>query len=164
MAEHETMLNKAQKAIADFKVEHYSEIDEVLRENSDKSVELHKSSHVVNTTQRAKGMSQKYSDIGVVVSTPNDINDASSLISYLKDGDPVIVDLAGVEQTAGQRIIDFLVGITFSLSGDYHALSDKTFIFIPKNAFISNFEIPQKPDNKTSSSADEAKAQTMVVS
>lgn len=74
----------------------------------------------------------------VVVCEPSSFDEAQNIADNLKNRRAVVVNLekAGPEQA--RRIIDFVSGTTFALSGDQQKVGQNIFLFVPNNIDISN--------------------------
>lgn len=59
------------------------------------------------------------------------------MCEVLMDGQPVVVNLEGIDIMEAQRIMDFISGCIFSISGNMRQVSRYIFVFSPKNIDIS---------------------------
>lgn len=92
-----------------------------LRTASNKVVPIH-------TTSRG-------SEICVV--RPNNFGDSQDACEMLMQGHAVVVILEGIDLMEAQRIMDFISGCVFSISGKMHQISRYIFIFSPENVDVS---------------------------
>ncbi|MEW6064431.1 cell division protein SepF [Desulforamulus profundi] len=74
----------------------------------------------------------------VVVCEPASFDEAQNIADNLKNRRAVVVNLekAGAEQA--RRIVDFISGTTFALSGDMQKVGQNIFLFVPNNIDIAN--------------------------
>ena len=73
----------------------------------------------------------------VVVYEPRSPEDVQLLIDYLKQREPAVVNLDNVEPSAAQRILDFVSGATYALSGSVHRISGNIFLLSPEGVGIT---------------------------
>ncbi|AQS58332.1 cell division protein SepF [Desulforamulus ferrireducens] len=74
----------------------------------------------------------------VVVCEPASFDEAQNIADNLKNRRAVVVNLekAGAEQA--RRIVDFVSGTTFALSGSMEKVGNSIFLFVPSNIDITN--------------------------
>lgn len=68
---------------------------------------------------------------------PGGFNDAKEIGDRLKNNQPVIVNLQGVERDLGRRLIDFSSGLTYGLGGAMEKVADSVFLLTPSNVEVS---------------------------
>ena len=73
----------------------------------------------------------------VCIIKPLNFGDSQQVCDILLNGQPVVVNLEGIDILEAQRIMDFISGCIFSISGDMKQVSRYIFIFSPKNVDIS---------------------------
>jgi cell division inhibitor SepF len=70
---------------------------------------------------------------------PVSFADVKELIDSVKNHDPVIVDLSKLpDSDTAIRILDFMSGAMYALSGSMQRISGNTFLFTPKGVKINN--------------------------
>lgn len=72
----------------------------------------------------------------VVVMQPESFEAAQAIADHLKARRTVIVNLEGVEEATAQRIVDFVSGATFALSGSVERVGNEIFLFAPSNVDV----------------------------
>ena len=77
------------------------------------------------------------SDMEVCIIKPNNIGEAQQACSLLMGNHPVVVNLEGIDTLEAQRIMDFICGCIFAISGNMCQISRFIFIFSPKDVDIS---------------------------
>lgn len=84
----------------------------------------------------------------VCICRPNNFGDSQDACEMLMQGHAVVVNLEGIDITEAQRIMDFISGCIFSMSGKMHQISRYIFIFSPENVDISGdyLELSQEDD------------------
>lgn len=75
--------------------------------------------------------------LGICIVKPKNFGDSQQVCEILMDGQPVIVSMEGIEVEEGQRIMDFISGCIFSISGNMRPVSRHIFVFAPQNVDIS---------------------------
>jgi len=72
----------------------------------------------------------------VSVVHPKRYEEVEQIADHLKDRQPVIVALDGVDKAVSRRIIDFVSGTTYALDGTVHRIGESIFLFAPINVSI----------------------------
>ncbi|HWQ89758.1 MAG TPA: cell division protein SepF [Desulfitobacteriaceae bacterium] len=88
-----------------------------------------------NNAQVVSIHSQK--QMRVVVFEPQSFEDAQNIADQLKNRRPVIVNLENAEKVLAKRIVDFISGTTYALSGNMQKVGNGIFLFVPNNVDIS---------------------------
>lgn len=72
--------------------------------------------------------------------TPKNFADVQVLIDHLRNHEPEIVELKGIDGETGQRMLDFLSGAIYALGGSMQQISDQETIFLltPTGVSISS--------------------------
>lgn len=73
----------------------------------------------------------------VHVVAPEGFNDAQEIADHLKDTQPVIVNLQGVDRELSRRLIDFASGLSYGLGGRMEKVADAVFLLTPTNVEVS---------------------------
>lgn len=73
----------------------------------------------------------------VGVYKPRTPEDVQSLIDFLKQREPAVVNLDGIEPGVAQRILDFMSGATYALSGSVHRVEGNIFLLSPEGVGIT---------------------------
>lgn len=73
----------------------------------------------------------------VHVTVPVGFNDAQEIGDKLKDNQPVIVNLQGIDRDLSRRLIDFSSGLTYGLGGAMERVADQVFLLTPSNVEVS---------------------------
>jgi cell division inhibitor SepF len=76
----------------------------------------------------------------VHVMEPKGFNDAQEVGDRLKAGQPVILNLQGVDRDLQRRLIDFSSGLAYALSGTMAKAADQVFLLTPSNVEVSEEE------------------------
>ena len=67
---------------------------------------------------------------GVVVVAPKKFEDAQEAADHLRAGKPVILHIEGMDRDLTQRLVNFLAGSTYALSGEMHRVGS-IVLFVP---------------------------------
>ena len=73
----------------------------------------------------------------VCVVKPSSVDDSREITETLLSGRTVILNLEGMDLEIAQRIIDFISGATFAISGNLQKISNYIFLVTPTNVDIS---------------------------
>lgn len=73
----------------------------------------------------------------VCICKPKNFGDSTDACEMLLQGRAVVVNLEGIDIMEAQRIMDFISGCIFAISGKMHQISRYIFIFSPENVDIS---------------------------
>jgi cell division inhibitor SepF len=76
----------------------------------------------------------------VHVMDPKGVNDAQEVGDRLKNGQPVILNLQGVDRDLQRRLIDFASGLAYALNGTMSKAADQVFLLTPSNVEVSDEE------------------------
>ena len=76
----------------------------------------------------------------VHVMDPRGFNDAQEVGDRLKNGQPVILNLQGVDRDLQRRLIDFSSGLAYAVAGSMQRVADQVFLLTPSNVEVSQEE------------------------
>lgn len=80
---------------------------------------------------------QNYRGYEVIVSEPRSYEDSISIVKHLKERKTVVLNLHLLDKEQAMRVVDFLCGATYALSGSQQKIGDSVFIFTPVNVALS---------------------------
>lgn len=80
---------------------------------------------------------RRNSNMEVCVVKPTSVDDSREITETLLAGRTVILNLEGMDLEIAQRIIDFISGATFAISGNLQKISNYIFLVTPTNVDIS---------------------------
>lgn len=81
--------------------------------------------------------SRRSANMEVCVVKPTSVDDSREITETLLAGRTVILNLEGMDLEIAQRIIDFISGATFAISGNLQKISNYIFLVTPTNVDIS---------------------------
>lgn len=70
--------------------------------------------------------------------TPTSFNEAQSIGDRFKMGQPVIVNLQGVERDLRRRLVDFASGLCYALGGKMDRVADQVYLLTPADVEVSS--------------------------
>lgn len=73
----------------------------------------------------------------VVVAEPRAFEDVQGLADNLKSRRPVILNLEKADQELAKRVVDFISGVTYALSGSLQKVGSGIFLAVPSNMDIT---------------------------
>lgn len=99
-------------------------------------------------TEEAAPVASKRKDLGVVrpintrgyevmVVSPKSFDESLEISKNLIDRKTVVLNLELLDHEQSQRIVDFLAGATYALSGHQQKIGEGVFIFTPNNVNIT---------------------------
>jgi cell division inhibitor SepF len=77
-------------------------------------------------------------NVRVVVVEPSSFDDVQEITDHLKNRKPVIVNLEKVDNDLARRIVDFLSGAVYAVSGAMQKVGGGIFLFVPSNVDIDS--------------------------
>lgn len=77
-------------------------------------------------------------NIRVVVVEPQQFDDVQEIADHLRNRKPVIVNLEKVDNDLARRIVDFLSGAVYAVSGALQKVGGGIFLFVPSNVDIDS--------------------------
>lgn len=81
---------------------------------------------------------KNYRGYEVMVCEPRSYEDSIGIIKHLKDRKTIILNLHLLDKEQSLRIVDFLCGATYALSGNQQKIDDSVFIFTPEVVALSS--------------------------
>jgi cell division inhibitor SepF len=69
---------------------------------------------------------------------PTAFNDAQDVGDYFKAGQPVAMDLSGVDRELARRLIDFCSGMCYSLGGGMERMANQRYLLVPDGVEVSD--------------------------
>jgi len=76
--------------------------------------------------------------VRVVVVEPRAFEEVKEITDNLKNRRPVIVNLEQADAELARRVVDFVMGATYALSGSQQKVGNGVFLFVPANMDIAN--------------------------
>lgn len=74
----------------------------------------------------------------VVIIKPNDYDEAANICDNLKNRKIVVVNTTSLESKVAQRLLDFIGGACYALSGELQQVEKGVYILSPSNVEVSN--------------------------
>ncbi len=100
--------------------------------------ETSRKSKVVNMSG-ASASAGGYGGLNMVIQQPSSFSDAPIIAKYLKDRQPVVVNLENVDKITAQKIVDFLGGAVYALDGRLSKVANGIVVAVPSNMGITGF-------------------------
>lgn len=91
---------------------------------------LSKKNNLVNLANSQK-------PIKVIVVEPYSFDDAQQIADHLKNRKPVVVNFENTDKDVAKRMVDFISGTTYALSGNIQKIGNNIFFCVPSNVDIS---------------------------
>ena len=90
------------------------------------------------TSQNGVQLASRSSSIEMKVVTPTKFDAVTQIADFLLDNKTVLLNLENTNKDTAKRLIDFLSGVAYALSGDVQKVADNTFAVTPNNVNVSN--------------------------
>lgn len=74
----------------------------------------------------------------VIIIKPNDYDEAANICDNLRNRKIVVVNTTSLEPKIAQRLLDFIGGACYALSGELQQVEKGVFILSPSNVEVSN--------------------------
>jgi cell division inhibitor SepF len=68
---------------------------------------------------------------------PTSFQDAQEIGERFRGGQPVIINLGGVDRDLKRRLVDFSAGLIYGLNGEMQRVGESVFMLTPKNVEVS---------------------------
>lgn len=78
--------------------------------------------------------------------TPTSFNEAQGIGDRFKTGQPVIVNLQGVERDLRRRLVDFASGLCYALGGKMDRVADQVYLLTPADVEVSSADARRSLD------------------
>ncbi|MDD7457039.1 MAG: cell division protein SepF [Clostridia bacterium] len=88
----------------------------------------------------------------MIIYSPRTYKDVKTLIDYLRNREPIIVDLVEIKHDKGQRILDFLSGAIYALNGSMHKISGSIYLLTPYGV---NIMVPSELEERIRKNNDD---------
>ncbi len=103
----------------------------------------------------ASGMSLNGNALELKVIRPDRFESVSQIADHLLNKRTVVLNLEATNKETSRRIIDFLSGVAYSISGNLKRVANNTFVITPCNVDVSNdAQETQKAQQKTAPAGD----------
>ena len=105
--------------------------------------------------QGQSGMSLNGNALELKVIRPERYENVSQIADHLLNKRTVVLNLEATNKETSRRIIDFLSGVAYSISGNLKKVANNTFVITPNNVDVSNdAQDAAKAQNKAQGSND----------
>ena len=84
------------------------------------------------------GMSINSTALELKVIRPDRFDNVSQIADHLLNRRTVVLNLEATNKETSRRIIDFLSGVAYSISGNLKRVANNTFVITPNNVDVSN--------------------------
>ena len=154
------------------KLSHFFLLDETDLEETDDQVEVRADTNTVQTstepalvrkqTSKVEKVTRKQSGGENVVAInqkqalqksqitiiePRLYSEAEEVADYLLDNQTIILNFRRMEKDQATKLLDFLMGITYSIKGDIQRLDEELFICTPKNVTLHGSDLSEYSDS-----------------
>lgn len=117
--------------------EEKQEQEEIEKETSDNEVEKIFTSNRRQNTSKVVNIHTAAS-AKVIIIKPNDYDEAANICDNLRNRKIVVVNTTALEPKLAQRLLDFIGGACYALSGELQQVEKGVYILSPSNVEVSN--------------------------
>lgn len=121
----------------DVELDERDEKDEIFEDNNIGEVES-----IFNSTKKPNNSKvvniHTAASAKVVIIKPNDYDEAANICDNLRNRKIVVVNTTALEAKIAQRLLDFIGGACYSLSGELQQVEKGVYILSPSNVEVSN--------------------------
>ncbi|WMJ81373.1 cell division protein SepF [Clostridium sp. MB40-C1] len=120
------------------------EIDEIEELENEAKVEEEEEIDNIFTSSKHKGQNNKVVNIHTSASTkimilkPSNYDEAIEICDNLKSRKIIVVNMTSLENKVAQRLLDFMAGASYALSGSLEEVERGVYILSPSNVEVSN--------------------------
>ena len=125
--------------IKDFFTDLYEQGDEYRSDYDELAEELTEEEAPTSSRRKDLGVVRSINTRGyeVMVVSPKSFDESLEISKNLIDRKTVVLNLELLDHEQSQRVVDFLAGSTFALSGHQQKIGEGVFIFTPNNVNIT---------------------------
>ena len=76
----------------------------------------------------------------IVTIRPTTFEEATSIATVIRDGDPVIVNLSEASQDLARRMLDFMSGVVYVLDGGIETITQRVYLLSPGSYSVDNVQ------------------------
>lgn len=95
-----------------------------------------KKGRVIDFPNQKHSSKMNISQNDVMIVEPRVYEDSLTVSTYLKRGNPVVVNIKHLDAATGKRFVDFICGSAYAFEGHMHRLGGTIFIFTPAHMAI----------------------------
>lgn len=130
----------------DYKEDEYEEEDKKRQARQEKTTDDDK----VVDLQSANGRNNVVTTykMKVIVIEPKSFDDAQQVANNLREKKPVVINFENTDAESAKRIIDFISGTTYALSGEIKKVGHNVFLCAPSNVDVSYTEEERRVSNE----------------
>ena len=110
------------------------EVEEKVYDTPKKQQSSHPD-NVVNIQEAAAGIGRT-TRMKVIVIEPRSFDDVQQVANALKEKRPVLINFEKTDADEAKRIIDFISGTTYAISGDIKKVGKNVFLCAPSNVNV----------------------------
>ena len=67
------------------------------------------------------------------IHTAESYDDSAMISKYIKEGEPIILNVNKMEESMAHRLLDFVCGSTFAINGHIQKLNESLYLFSPEH-------------------------------
>lgn len=118
--------------------ENYDDYDDFIDEEADGNYSDSFQSQSFQGTTGGSGVSLNGNALELKVIRPDRYENVSQIADHLLNKRTVVLNLEATNKETSRRIIDFLMGVAYSIGGNLKKVANNTFVITPNNVDVSN--------------------------
>lgn len=120
--------------------DNYDEYDDFIDEDGGTQVNINDSASFQSQSfnSAGSGMSLNGTALELKVIRPDRFESVSQIADHLLNKRTVVLNLEATNKETSRRIIDFLSGVAYSISGNLKRVANNTFVITPCNVDVSH--------------------------
>lgn len=83
------------------------------------------------------GLPSPANPMRMAVSKPTKFEQVQTIADHLKNRNPVVVNVEGMELDMAKRVVDFLSGTVYALNGSMQKINHGIILFLPNNVEVT---------------------------
>ena len=118
--------------------ENYDDYDDFIDEEVDSNYNEPFQSQSFQGATGGSGVSLNGNALELKVIRPDRYENVSQIADHLLNKRTVVLNLEATNKETSRRIIDFLMGVAYSIGGNLKKVANNTFVITPNNVDVSN--------------------------
>ena len=115
----------------------FEPVEEFENEHSANAEEEAKHKKTATNNSNIVNLPTAQKQIKVIVVEPFSFDDAQHVADHLKNRKPVVVNFENTEEEVAKRMVDFISGTTYALSGTIQKVGNNIFLCAPNNVDVA---------------------------
>lgn len=115
----------------------FEPVEEVENDRSTSTIEEEPKPKKITASSNIVNLPTAQKQIKVMVVEPFSFDDAQHVADHLKNRKPVVVNFENTDEEVAKRMVDFISGTTYALSGTIQKIGNNIFLCAPNNVDVA---------------------------